>query len=293
MEFDSRETVVLAILVLFLGRYINQKIGFFRHYNIPEPVTGGVIASLISGAIYFMFDVAIEFSLEQRDALLVVFFTCVGLSARFSTLLQGGKALVTLLVIAVVYLFIQNFIGLGVAAITGLNLQTGILSGSVSLSGGHGTAIAWAPTFSTEYGLENAMEIGIACATFGLVLGGIAGGPVANYLINRYNLKPASKEPISVGFTHDSEKTITVNTIYSALLVLCIAIGIGLQLHQIMQGLGLRLPVFVPCLFGGILLTNTIPYLWKGISWPTGTPSLALISDFSLGLFLAMSKCLK
>lgn len=289
MEFDSRETVILAILVLFLGRVVNRKVLFFRHYSIPEPVTGGVIASVIFSAIYFLFDVTIGFSLEQRDALLVVFFTCVGLSARFVTLLQGGRALLSLLIVAVLYLFIQNFTGIGVAVVTGLKIQTGVLGGSVSLSGGHGTAIAWAPSFISEYGIKNALEIGIACATFGLVLGGIAGGPIANFLIKRHNLKSDSNESISVGFTHNEQEKITVDSAYSVLLVLCVAIGIGLSLHQLIDYFGFKLPIFVPCLFGGIILTNTVPYLWKSVSWPTGKPTLALLSDFSLGLFLAMS----
>ena len=80
-----------------------------------------------------------------------------------------------------------------------------------------------------------------------------------------------------------------MDTVYFVLLILCIAIGIGLQLHELMNYLGFKLPVFVPCLFGGILLTNTVPYLWKNLHWPTGTPTLALLSDFSLGLFLVMS----
>lgn len=289
MDFDGRETTILAILVLFLGRFINKKIHFFRHYSIPEPVTGGVLASIFFSSLYFLFDMTINFTLDDRDALLVIFFTCVGLSARFSTLLQGGKALLTLLVVAVVYLFIQNFTGIAVASVTDLELQAGVLGSSVSLSGGHGTAIAWAPTFVSDYGINNAMEIGIACATFGLVLGGIAGGPIANYLIKRHDLKSAVDEPISVGFSHQKQENITVDSAYSVLLILCIAIGIGLHLHQLIQSAGFRLPVFVPCLFGGIILTNTIPYVWKKLPWPTGKPTLALFSDFSLGLFLAMS----
>ena len=295
MELDSRQTVILAILVLFLGRFINQKIYLFRHYSIPEPVTGGIIASLFFSSLYFIFDLKIDFSLDQRDSLLVIFFTCVGLSAKFSTLLKGGKPLVILLVVAVVYLCIQNITGIGISMITGLVPQTGVLGGSVALSGGHGTAIAWAPNFVDDYNINNAMEIGIACATFGLVLGGVAGGPIANYLIKRYQLKAniddtAVSESINL---KDETKTITVNSTYSVLLVLCISIGIGLQLHQLIIFFGFKLPVFVPCLFGGILLTNTVPYVqekvWKKVSWPAGTPALALLSDFSLGLFLAMS----
>jgi len=289
MELDSRQTLILAVLVLFLGRFLNEKIKFLQHYNIPEPVTGGIIASLFFSFIYFLFDVTIDFSLKQRDTLLVIFFTCVGLSARFSTLLQGGKSLVILLVIAVIYLFIQNFTGISVTLFTELETPVGVLGSSVSLSGGHGTAIAWAPTFAKDYGISNAMEIGIACATFGLVLGGICGGPIASYLIKRHNLSSGCKDELSVGISSEEHKKITVNSIYNVVLILCIAVGIGLHLHQFIDSFGIKLPLFVPCLFGGIILTNTVPIMFKKIHWPTGTSTLALISDFSLGLFLAMS----
>jgi ESS family glutamate:Na+ symporter len=288
MEFDARQTLLIAVLVLFLGRYLNKKIKFLKAYNIPEPVTGGIIASICFSVFYFIFGETIKFALQERDVLLIVFFTCVGLSAKFSTLITGGKALITVLVLAVCYLILQNMTGVAVTLFTGLSTAEGVLGGSVSLSGGHGTAIAWAPFFKEHFGIENAMEIGITCATFGLILGGVCGGPIANYLIKRYQLSPNCKGNLSVGIEDEQEK-ITVHSIYSVILILCIAIGIGLQLHQIIDDIGIKLPVFVPCLFGGIILTNTLPVIWKKLPWPTGSSSLALISDFCLGLFLAMS----
>ena len=288
MELDARQTLILAVLVLFLGRFSTKKVSFLQKYNIPEPVTGGIVASIFFSAIYFTFDRSVDFSLEQRDQLLIVFFTCVGLSAKFSTLLQGGKALITLLILAVCYLFLQNFTGVAVTLVTDLAAPVGVLGSSVSLSGGHGTAIAWAPTFVSDFGIENAMEIGIACATFGLVLGGLCGGPIASYLIKRHNLSSDCQENLSVGVNDEQEK-ITVHSIYTVLLVLCIAIGIGIHLHQVIDSFGIKLPIFVPCLFGGIILTNTMPLIFKKLPWPSGTPTLALISDFCLGLFLAMS----
>jgi ESS family glutamate:Na+ symporter len=288
MEFDARQTLLIAVLVLFLGRYLNKKVKFLKAYNIPEPVTGGIIASICFSVFYFIFGETIKFALQERDVLLIVFFTCVGLSAKFSTLITGGKALITVLVLAVCYLILQNMTGVAVTLFTGLSTAEGVLGGSVSLSGGHGTAIAWAPFFKEHFGIENAMEIGITCATFGLILGGVCGGPIANYLIKRYQLSPNCKGNLSVGIEDEQEK-ITVHSIYSVILILCIAIGIGLQLHQIIDDIGIKLPVFVPCLFGGIILTNTLPVIWKKLPWPTGSSSLALISDFCLGLFLAMS----
>ena len=288
-ELDGRQTIILAILVLFLGRYLNRKIDFLREYNIPEPVSGGILASLISAAIYFS-GTELVFDLENRDTLLVVFFTTIGLSSRIQTLLQGGVSLLILLVLAVGYLFLQNLTGLAAVSMTQLPTAAGIIGGSVSLSGGHGTAIAWAPTFISEYGVGNAMEIGIACATFGLVLGGLAGGPVAKFLITRYDLKSTDEEAPSVGLPYDEEHgRISVDTVLAALFVIAVAMGLGLRLNDLLQLTGLQLPSFVTSLFAGIVLTNTIPFIFPNVRWPTGTPTLALISDLSLSLFLAMS----
>lgn len=290
MELSTRQTIILAILVLYLGKYLNKKINFFRDYNIPEPVTGGVLISLLLGLIYYIFDFNFEFQLQSRDSLLIVFFTTIGLSSRFSTLVEGGQSLLILLVLAVFYLFIQNFTGIGVASASGLGNAMGILGGSVSLSGGHGTAIAWAPVFVDQYGISNAMEIGIACATFGLVLGGVIGGPIAKFLIQRHNLKATTDDHLSVGISdRNIHKKINVDSMLNAILVVSIAVGLGIHLNLLLSYLGLQLPMFVTSLFAGIVMTNTLPLAMPRLPWPTSSSSLALISDLSLGLFLAMS----
>jgi len=289
-ELDSRQTLIFAILVLFMGKKLNEKVHFLREYNIPEPVTGGVIASLVFGVIYFFAETEIIFALTDRDTLLLIFFTTIGLSSRISTLIEGGKSLLILLVCAVAYLFLQNFTGIAVTTLTGLNQVIGVIGGSVSLSGGHGTAIAWSEIFTNEYGISNASEIGIACATFGLILGGLIGGPIAKFLINRNNLKPASSEEPTVGIKHEKVRlSVDYFGVLNSFLVIAIAMGFGIELNELVNYFGLQLPTFVTCLFAGILLTNSIPFIFKNIKWPTNTPSLALISDLSLGLFLAMS----
>ena len=121
-------------------------------------------------------------------------------------------------------------------------------------------------------------------------IGGIIGGPIAKFLIKRYKLQPSSQEEPSVGIKHE---TISLNVDYfgvlNSFLVIAIAMGLGISIDALVSSLGIKLPMFVSCLFAGIILTNTIPYIFKNIRWPTNTPSLALISDLSLGLFLAMS----
>ena len=290
MEVDARQTLVIAILVLFLGKFLTGKLAFLRDYNIPEPVTGGLIASGLFGIFYAAFEIEMQFTLQLRDSLLIVFFTTIGLSSKIPALLAGGKPLLILVVVAVSYLFIQNLTGLAVIGLTDLPRELGLIGGSVSLSGGHGTAIAWAPEFVTRFGIENAMEIGIACATFGLVLGGIVGGPIARFLIGHYRLTPSHDRDLTVGITHETHETqIDYQHMLNAIFVICISVGLGLALNGVMRNLGLKLPDFVTCLFAGIIITNLMPLMLKGVIWPEINRSLALISDLSLGLFLAMS----
>ncbi|QUM75804.1 sodium/glutamate symporter [Moritella sp. 24] len=302
MELDVRQTVIVAILVLFIGKYLTHKVAFLQEYNIPEPVSGGLIASILFAILYGVFDIELQFSLAVRDTLLIVFFTIIGLSSRFSTLLKGGKPLIILLIIAVVYLFLQNFTGLTVAQFTQQLPEVGIIGGSVSLSGGHGTAIAWAPLFVDKYNISNAMEIGIACATFGLILGGVIGGPIAKYLIGHYKLEPSKEPKLTVGTLHkpktksaDIAETqpciapIDYHHMLNSILIISISIGLGLGLNIVFANLGLYLPEFVTCLFAGIIVINFGPLIMPKLTWPERSRSLALISDLSLGLFLAMS----
>ncbi len=287
---DPRQTIIVAILVLFLGKYLSQKVALLRDYNIPEPVIGGVLVALLISIAFFIFDSYVVFDLQGRDTFLIVFFTSIGLSSRLSTLVAGGRPLLIMLGLAVAFLFLQNFTGMLVTFATGLPSQIGVLGGSISLSGGHGTTAAWAPTFVDRYGIGNAMELGMATATFGLVLGGVLGGPIAKYLISKHKLESSSEEHITVGIPQKAgDMSISVNSVLNALLVLCIAIGLGMHINLLLIYVGFKLPMFVTCLFAGIILTNSIPLLFKNIRWPTGTPTLALISDLCLGLFLSMS----
>ncbi|MEM9282478.1 MAG: sodium/glutamate symporter [Verrucomicrobiota bacterium] len=302
IDLDQRQTLILAILTLFLGKFLNSKIRFLRTWNLPEPVVGGVLVSFLFATLFLITSKEVQFDLSGRDSLLLVFFTTIGLNAKFRTLLAGGKPLLILLIAAVAYLIIQNMTGVVVAKLAGLPGPLGVLGGSVSLSGGHGTAIAWSPAFEESYGIQSAGEIGVACATFGLILGGLIGGPVGNFLMTRYQLVTTHiDEKHLVGIPSESvaevpspEKRdfgkISVDAILSCLLVIALAVGLGSLLNELLSTYStLQLPGFVTCLFAGILLTNLIGPLFRNLKWPAETASLALISDLSLGLFLAMS----
>ncbi|MCP3869811.1 MAG: sodium/glutamate symporter [Gammaproteobacteria bacterium] len=293
LHVDSFLAVTLGIVVLFVGKRLNEATPFLREFSIPEPVTGGLLFSILFGLVYAVSGVAVEFELAARDVLLVYFFTTIGINASFKDLLAGGKPLVVLLTITIVFMVLQNVTGISVAALFGLPTPVGLLGGSVSLIGGHGTAIAWAPRIAEDFGITNAVELGIACATFGLILASLMGGPIAKFLINRHDLKPTKVEVQDVGVSEsEHNQRIGYLDFLDAILAIHVCAILGLLLNEGLEELGLKLPLFVTCLFAGILLTNLMPKNAKritGTSWPSRKPAIALIADIALGTFLAMS----
>ncbi len=283
--------VTWGIVVLFIGRALVHKSRFLKDYNIPEPVVGGLLCSVALGVLHVAFGVTVEFDLDvPRDIMLVYFFTTIGLNARLGDLVAGGRPLAILLAATVGYMVLQNLTGISVAALFGLPPQAGLLGGTVSLIGGHGTAIAWAPQFAARYGIPNAMEIGVACATFGLVLASTMGGPIAKHLIGRHNLEPETTEGLDVGVGFDQDASpIEYYGLLRAILVIHVSVTLGAVANFGLEGLGLRLPLFVTCLLVAIVLANTVPRLFPRMSWPSRTAALALIADVALGVFLSMS----
>jgi ESS family glutamate:Na+ symporter len=288
---DSFLAYTIGIVVFFAGWGLNQKVGFLQRYNIPEPVTGGILAALASLALKLVFDFEIEYDLATRDILLVYFFTCIGLNARFSDLRSGGRPLLILLGLTLGFIVVQNLVGIAGALVMGMPKAMGVITGSASLIGGHGTAIAWAPEIAEKHGVEGALEIGVAAATLGLVLASLLGGPISQRLLTRFNLSGDPHEKPMVGLPHENEKTeqITHMSLLRVFLALHVSIILGYIVNQGVGGLGLKLPLFVPCLLVAIALSNTIPYLFKDMPWPARTKSLAVTSDFSLSLFITMS----
>ena len=253
-------TVTIGILVLFLGRRMNSSIPFLTNFSIPEAVSGGVVCSLLITAFYALSGVTIDFDLTARNILLVYFFTTIGINASLKDLFNGGKPLVILLFITIGFMVLQNLTGISVINLFGESAAVGTLTGSVSLIGGHGTAIAWAPKIQSDYGVSNAIEIGMASATFGLVLASMLGGPIAKHLIQKFKLEPSKTQPHDVGLPEEKEgRKIDAYTFLDSILAIHISIILGFTLDGFLNEMGVQLPLFVSCLFAGIILTNLIP----------------------------------
>jgi ESS family glutamate:Na+ symporter len=283
-------TLTLGIVVYFAGVLLTQRVALLRNYNIPEPVTGGFCAAIAIWAFYAVTGASISFEMDTRDRLLVIFFATVGVNARLSNLLAGGRTLVILCALTVIFVFLQNVVGTLGASLFGLPSAAGVIMGSIALVGGHGTTIAWAPAIAAEHGFPAAVETGTAVATLGLISASLLGGPVAKFLIERGKLAPAPAD-VEVGnvATGADPAPISKFSVLQALLVVNVAVILGYLVHGPISATGIKLPLFVPCLIMGIILSNTVPLLFPRLPWPARSPTLALISDYALSIFLAIS----
>ena len=282
----------LAIILLFIGKGLTRKLEILRRYSIPEPVIGGFICAAAVAIAYFFFDLKISFSLEVRDWLLLYFFAAIGLQADLRMLISGGKPLAILLALASIFILLQNLTGMGIAGAFGMDPKAGLMVGSISLTGGVGTALAWAPTFVESLGIGNALELGVAANTVGLIAACVVGGPIARFLITRNNIETSGDSDLNVGVKRGEELTTRVDSygFLWAWLWLNVTLVLGYFINEALQAGGLRLPLFVSCLMGGIVIGNARNFvLGRDEAYPGAKLGIALISDVSLGMFLTMA----
>lgn len=298
VEIKDFVSFTLAIIALFIGKAIISRYELLRKYSIPEPVVGGFACAATVGILYYAFDIQIEFNLAVRDTLLLYFFAGIGLKADFATLLKGGKPLLILIVLASVFIFLQNFTGVGVATLFGLDPKAGLMSGSIALIGGVGTAMAWTPTFVEELGIVNASELGIASNTLGLISACVIGGPIAAYLMKRHQVKANNNDELDIGASHQNNTAhmkVDYFGVLRAWLWLNVTLIIGYFIDLAMQEAGLKLPMFVACLLAGIIIGNLGRVILNRRKNKDRTyiedasRGLSLIQDICLGMFLTMA----
>lgn len=290
LEAGSFFSFTLAILLLFMGKTALAKSDILRNYSIPEPVIGGFICAAVVAIIYFVLDIKITFDVHVRDILLLYFFAAMGLNADIKSLLHGGKPLLILVVLAAIYIVLQNSIGMSVATAFGMDPRAGLMSGSISLIGGVGTTLAWAPTFVEKLGIENAMELGIASNTIGLIFACVVGGPIAKFLMRKHDLSGNLDEDLDVGqaYSQPNEMVDSYSLLF-AWLRLNLALMLGYGLDQGLTQVGVELPLFVSCLMAGILLGNRTYKVLPKQHVEGGDRGLSLISDICLGMFIVMA----
>ena len=283
LTFDIVQTLGIAVLVFGLGRLIKNKVPLFKKYFIPAPVIGGIIFSTLAYIVFSMFNVSLKMDNVLQDFFMNIFFTAIGFSVSFKLILKSGKQGAILAVVAVILLFIQNGVGAGLASLFGLNPLLGVSMGSISMSGGVGSAAAFGPTFES-LGAEAATTVGVAAATFGLFVGSLVGGPVAKRLIDKYKLKSEFEDDKTI--EKENDKLISSEgNIFNTILVILLAAAGGTFISYLLSLTGLTFPYYVGCLFGGTVARNLADAGYFKIR----EKEVNLVSNVALNLFLSMT----
>ena len=283
LTFDIVQTLGIAVLVFGLGRLIKNKVPLFKKYFIPAPVIGGIIFSTLAYIVFSMFNVSLKMDNVLQDFFMNIFFTAIGFSVSFKLILKSGKQGAILAVVAVILLFIQNGVGAGLASLFGLNPLLGVSMGSISMSGGVGSAAAFGPTFES-LGAEAATTVGVAAATFGLFVGSLVGGPVAKRLIDKYKLKSEFEDDKTI--EKENDKLISSEgNIFNTILVILLAAAGGTFISYLLSLTGLTFPYYVGCLFGGTVARNFADAGYFKIR----EKEVNLVSNVALNLFLSLT----
>ncbi|RKE38066.1 ESS family glutamate:Na+ symporter [Paraburkholderia sp. BL23I1N1] len=298
MNIGIYGTLVTASLVLLLGNRLVGWIPLLRSYTIPEPVAGGLLVAIVLLILRTTSHVEVRFDTALQTPLMLAFFATIGLNANLASLKSGGPLLLRFLGLVIGLLVLQNAVGIALTYLLGIDPLYGLLVGSITLSGGHGTGAAWSKVFAEHHGLQSATEAAIACATFGLVMGGILGGPVARLLMRQvakkdvahpgnhtenHNESPA-KAPLAFE-EPKAEQATTPAAFIETLALIAISLAAGNALSQLLAGTAIELPTFVCVLFVGVVLSNALGLAGK----PVLDHAVALLGNVSLALFLAMA----
>jgi len=294
-EVGAVESLLIAILVLFIGRAINFSFPKLAKFNMPEPILGGLVTATAITILHH-FGIRIEFHLPLQNVFMLIFFSSIGLTANFKLLAQGGKKVFVFLGVASVYIVIQNGVGVILAKALGLKPILGLVAGSITLSGGHGTGAAWAKVFEENYGIHT-LEFAMAAATFGLIMGGLIGGPLVQRLIKRDKLESKHGEgtnhrdlnPDLVTYNENEEDRVTSKTVKETLFLLLLCVAGATYLKEFVDSFEisfLKVPEFVYALFIGVVLINTISITKN---YRVNPETIDILGTVSLSLFLSMA----
>jgi glutamate:Na+ symporter, ESS family len=296
-EVDAFGTIVIAVFFLFIGRYLVNKVQFFKNYNLPEPVIGGLVAAITAFVLFKFFNISATFDAQIQSILMLMFFTSVGLGADFVKLKNGGKALFVFLFCVILFVLVQNVVGVSLATVLGLDPLIGLIVGSITLTGGHGTAGAWGQVLETQHGIQGAIVLGMASATFGLIIGGIVGGPVAKFLIKRHGLadqvdgdqneSQLDDQLKSAPFEYPKKtRLITSSNAVSTLGMFALCIFAANLMTDFSQGKWFELPTFVWALGSGVILRNLLEHVFKVNIFDR---AIDVFGNASLSLYLSMA----
>ena len=312
IELDMVQTAGVGALALIVGMVLTRKVSFLQKFCVPSPVSGGIIFSLITLILYGWFDIEVSFDGTLKDVFMLAFFTSVGFQSDLKVLKKGGKLLVIMLILLVVMIAMQNLMPIGITRLMGVDPLIGMASGSISMTGGHGTAGGFAKVLE-GMGLHGAGTIGMAAATFGLIAGSMIGGPLAERIIRtkltHEQTQPQDDEidPAMAGIESDEAsptgraKRVSTNeqefqqyakASYGIILVM----GGGTLLSWLLAKTGVTFPTYFGALILAAIVRNTIGFIsykddgkWEKAEKLLDMERIISVGNICLSLFLGMA----
>jgi ESS family glutamate:Na+ symporter len=271
MKLDLIQTVAFAGVVLFLGYGIRRLVPPLARYNIPAPVIGGLIVAGILAAVRTPEYSPITFDTTLQSPMMVAFFTSIGFAASLRLLKVGGPQVLIFFAVATLFAVAQNVLGAGMAMLFGLHPLFGVLTGSVTLTGGPATGLAFAPLFEAN-GVPGAATVAVASAMVGIVMGGVIGAPIATRLIEKNKLRTRqadpqpietpvanqvmeeqlADEPIKAPAGEDEESFVLLQSV----VLILVAMWLGSFVSAWFTSLGVTLPAYIGAMLVAALIRN-------------------------------------
>ncbi len=284
VHFSTIQTMALAVIVFYLGKFLNNKFKFLKNNCIPDSVTGGTLFSFFillgheTGSFSFIFEDSI------KDIFMIAFFTTVGFSASIKLLKKAGLPVLMFLIAAILLAILQNVVGVGMAKILGVSPMIGLATGSLATTGGPGTAGAFGPIMES-FGTPGATMVAMATATYALIAGSIIAGPICKRLIEKKNL--IQKRVTLEKFQSFDDKSVTLelkNVIPTGFQII-IAMGIGSLISNFLNSLGLVLPPYIGTMFAASIMRNLAD---ETKLFSIDLEVVSVIGNFTLTMFLSM-----
>ena len=285
LELTNIQTMALAVLVLYLGKYINNTFKFLKENCIPDAVTGGTVFSIFTliGHEANLFSFVFEDTL--REVFMIAFFTTVGFSASIKLLKKAGIPVLMFLIAAVGLTFFQNIAGIAMAKVLRVSLLIGLATGSLATTGGPGTAGAFGPIMES-FGAPGATMVAMATATYALIAGSIIAGPLCKRLIEKHSLLEKHKNSNSFESSGEKSETLMTKKVIPTSFLLVIAMGVGSLISGFLNSLGLVLPSYIGAMFAATIIRNISDYSGK---FEIDLDIISTIGSFTLAMFLSMT----
>lgn len=290
LNLNIYETMALVSAIFFFGKYVRNKFSILSKFCIPPSVVGGFIFALVVLLFKVTGFASIELDMTLQNIFMTAFFTSVGFTASMKTLKQGGKKVVTFLLLSIILVTLQNTVGISLASLFDLNPLLGLCTGSIPMIGGHGTAGSFGPILE-DMGIKGATTVSVASATFGLIMGSIIGGLIAKILIQKHKLKTTNdiikdKQNLEFGdYNEENHNILSYKRLMTGASLLFVAMGLGSIVSALIQKSGLTFPSYIGAMLVAAFIRNICDYKHKELV----EKEIETLGGISLSFFLTMA----